>query len=187
MQRISQSYQAISSASPQSKADSHYLPRRACFAGEYEEYPIKDIYPSVEDTSTIFPFLFSRTICLAAACSLFATCHVLVRDLKELNDRLTNAVHACIQYPFVIPRERSSGCISRRYIGFAAPAHAKTASGTLPPWASLAAWRAAADSSAVSREKEKALNTWFGLWRLACVRRSERTEGFISDTNLKLF
>jgi hypothetical protein len=69
MQRISQSYQTVSSASPKKTASSHYLPRRAYFAGEYEEYPMKDMYPSVEDTSTIFPFLFSRTICLAAACS----------------------------------------------------------------------------------------------------------------------
>ena len=46
------------------------IPRKACFGGEYEAQPRKDMYPNVEDTNTIFPpFLFSRAICLAAAYS----------------------------------------------------------------------------------------------------------------------
>lgn len=32
------------------------LPRRACFPGEYEEYPTIDIYPNTDETNTIFPW-----------------------------------------------------------------------------------------------------------------------------------
>ena len=32
------------------------LPRRACFPGEYEEYPTTDIYPNIDETNTIFPW-----------------------------------------------------------------------------------------------------------------------------------
>ena len=68
------------------------IPRKACFAGEYEAQPTKDMYPNVEDTNTIFPpFLFSRAICLAAAYSQIRT------KIKQGVKPLTHAVHAWTQ------------------------------------------------------------------------------------------
>jgi hypothetical protein len=43
------------------------LPRRACFPGEYEEYPMIDIYPNSDETNTIFPWTRSLTIFFTAA------------------------------------------------------------------------------------------------------------------------
>jgi hypothetical protein len=78
-------------------------------------------------------------------------------------------VHACIQYASSIPRRMSSSVISTKYIGRAAPAHVKTASGAFPSWGAHAAPRAAADSAAVYKEKEYARSFWPGYLRTAYV------------------
>jgi hypothetical protein len=43
------------------------VPLKACFAGEYEAYPTKDMYESVEPTKTTFPLTPCSIIFLVAA------------------------------------------------------------------------------------------------------------------------
>lgn len=51
------------------------LPLSACFAGEYEDHPTKDMSPRVEETKVIFPFLFCFTI-------IFETAFTSYQDLQ---------------------------------------------------------------------------------------------------------
>jgi hypothetical protein len=67
------------------------LPRRACFAGEYDEYPTMDINPRTDDTKTILPFVPSATMRFDAACKRSAEHH------GGLCSGITKAVSAWIQ------------------------------------------------------------------------------------------